>query len=212
MPYKNIQFVKVKMELLEDHRFLYELNETQKGLYLLLLALAGKTNNKIKDDLVFIKGRLNIQSIVHEDLERISEVYTKFRLIDGYWSFDNFDREHNQILSRDIGISQGYPKDIQRIDKNRIEKNRIDTTLFDRFYSKYPRKQGKADGLKAFLKLNPNDELLCSIMNALDLNIKSEAWQKDGGKFIPLPATWIRGRRWEDEITPKEKKFKSLVL
>lgn len=112
------------MELLEDHRFLYELNETQKGLYLMLLALAGKTNNKIKDDLTFIRGRLNLQSIVHKDLEKISEVYKKFKLTDGYWGFENFDKEHNQILSKGIGISQGYPKDSQRIYKNRIEKNR----------------------------------------------------------------------------------------
>jgi hypothetical protein len=30
----------------------------------------------------------------------------------------------------------------------------------------------------------------------------SQQWTKDGGQFIPMPATWLNGRRWEDE-TPK---------
>jgi len=29
---------------------------------------------------------------------------------------------------------------------------------------------------------------------------ETEVWTKEGGKFIPHPATWINGRRWEDEI------------
>ena len=27
----------------------------------------------------------------------------------------------------------------------------------------------------------------------------SEQWLKDEGRYIPHPATWINGRRWEDE-------------
>lgn len=27
----------------------------------------------------------------------------------------------------------------------------------------------------------------------------SSDWQKDGGKYIPYPSTWLNGRRWEDE-------------
>jgi hypothetical protein len=26
-------------------------------------------------------------------------------------------------------------------------------------------------------------------------------WIKDGGKFIPYPATWLNAKRWEDEET-----------
>lgn len=125
MAYKNIHFIKVKMELLEDHRFLFHLNDRQKGLYLMLLALAGKTNNAICDDMTFIMGRLNLKDISRKDLEKISEVYPKFKLIEGFWKFDNFDHEHNQILTRNIpGISQEYAKNTQSVDKNRIEKNR----------------------------------------------------------------------------------------
>jgi DNA replication protein DnaC len=30
----------------------------------------------------------------------------------------------------------------------------------------------------------------------------STEWLKDGGQFIPHPATWLNGRRWEDEAPP----------
>jgi hypothetical protein len=80
--------------------------------------------------------------------------------------------------------------------------------LFEQFYSKYPKKQGKAVALKAFTALAPNDELLGTILSALDVHAKTEQWTKDGGKFIPLPATWLRGMRWEDEIRKTAKWIK----
>ena len=29
----------------------------------------------------------------------------------------------------------------------------------------------------------------------------SEDWLKEGGKYIPYPATWLGARGWEDEMT-----------
>jgi hypothetical protein len=28
----------------------------------------------------------------------------------------------------------------------------------------------------------------------------SEDWLKENGKYIPYPATWLKGCRWEDEV------------
>ena len=36
---------------------------------------------------------------------------------------------------------------------------------------------------------------------ALQVQRQSRDWTKDGGAYIPLPATWIRGQRWLDEET-----------
>ena len=74
------------------------------------------------------------------------------------------------------------------------------TTLFDEFYSKYPKKKGKEQAFKAFVKLAPNDELFRIILSAVDAQSKTDQWKKDGGQFIPMPSTWINGKRWEDEI------------
>ena len=39
------------------------------------------------------------------------------------------------------------------------------------------------------------------MLAALERQRASDQWRKEGGRFIPLPATWINGRRWEDEET-----------
>ena len=71
---------------------------------------------------------------------------------------------------------------------------------FEDFWEMYPRKEAKKDALKAFQKLKPDSALIEKMLAALDQQKKSEAWKKDGGQYIPLPASWIRGERWEDEI------------
>lgn len=49
-----------------------------------------------------------------------------------------------------------------------------------------------------------DDEKLAKVSRDARLTIEramtSEDWQKEGGKFIPYPATWLGARGWEDEI------------
>ncbi len=70
---------------------------------------------------------------------------------------------------------------------------------FDAFWTAYPRKTAKPDAVKAFVKLQPDADLLAAMLNALAEQSKGEQWRKDDGQFIPHPATWINKRRWEDE-------------
>lgn len=69
---------------------------------------------------------------------------------------------------------------------------------FNQFYAAYPKKVAKQDALKAWVKLSPENGLYETIMTALEVSKQSQGWTKDGGQFIPNPATWINGRRWED--------------
>jgi hypothetical protein len=70
---------------------------------------------------------------------------------------------------------------------------------FSAFWTAYPRHEAKKDAQKAWSKLNPSPELVERIIAALTWQREQESWQKDDGQYIPLPATWIRGERWEDE-------------
>lgn len=72
---------------------------------------------------------------------------------------------------------------------------------FDRFWSAYPRKVGKAKAQAAFAKLAPDQELLAHILEAIEKARQSDQWMRDNGQYIPYPATWLNGCRWEDEIT-----------
>jgi hypothetical protein len=68
---------------------------------------------------------------------------------------------------------------------------------FDRFYQAYPRHVAKQGALKSWLKLNPSAELIPVIMAAVE-RYAAEVRDTEP-KFIPHPATWLNGRRWEDE-------------
>jgi|GEM_PF-1239240 hypothetical protein len=71
---------------------------------------------------------------------------------------------------------------------------------FLRFWDAYPRKVAKRAAADAWLKLNPNAELLERILAAVEKQRHSDQWTREGGRFIPNPATWLRGQRWEDDL------------
>lgn len=74
--------------------------------------------------------------------------------------------------------------------------------LFEEFWKLYPRKDGKLAAKKAWKKLGAAVVLLWPKMElALKAKLADTEWAKDGGKFIPHPATWLNGQRWADEGT-----------
>lgn len=77
---------------------------------------------------------------------------------------------------------------------------------FKQFWEAYPRKVGKEKAKTAWKKIKPDDGLLETILAALAKQKKLVDWQKDDGKWIPYPASWLNGKRWQDEITPDNKK------
>lgn len=74
--------------------------------------------------------------------------------------------------------------------------------LFDRFWSKYPKKLKRKDALKAWLKIKLTDDLFEKIMTALGNQMVTHDWMKDEGQFIPYPASWLNAERWMDELSP----------
>lgn len=71
---------------------------------------------------------------------------------------------------------------------------------FDEFWTAYPRKVSKPAARKAFDKVKPDDELLKTMLTAIAKQKLSDQWTKDGGQFIPHPATWLNNQRWLDEL------------
>jgi hypothetical protein len=74
---------------------------------------------------------------------------------------------------------------------------------FDEFWKLYPKKVGKGAAEKIWNKISAPTESLVKIKMALEWQKKSEQWNKDSGQFIPLPATYLNQRRWEDEPQTK---------
>ncbi len=74
------------------------------------------------------------------------------------------------------------------------------------FWTAYPRKKAKGAAWKAW-KRTKDRPSLPDVLSAVERAKASKDWQKDGGEFIPHPATWINARGWEDEpdAAPPEK-------
>jgi hypothetical protein len=73
---------------------------------------------------------------------------------------------------------------------------------FDRFWSAYPCKKAKTKAIQAFARLRVDEALLVRMLAAIAVQAASEDWRKSGGQFVPHAATWLNGKRWEDEVGP----------
>lgn len=88
------------------------------------------------------------------------------------------------------------------IGKERIgEEKKEYSSEFVEFWKAYPRKTGKIDAYNSWKKRNPP---IAKCLSTLEWQIKSDQWVKEGGQYIPLPATWINQGRWED-VPPTHK-------
>ncbi len=67
------------------------------------------------------------------------------------------------------------------------------------FWAVYPRRKNKGDAWKAWRSSRPN---VNEILQALSWQTLSVDWTKDGGQYVPYPASYLRARGWEDEPTP----------
>lgn len=85
-----------------------------------------------------------------------------------------------------------------------IKHNNIYAPDFEVFWSTYPKKVGKGEAYKVWRKIKPSEELQATILTAVERQSKSDQWRKDGGQFVPNPATWLNQGRWDDELPHTE--------
>ena len=83
---------------------------------------------------------------------------------------------------------------------SQIHRKREMQSLFDKFWSAYPRKVAKENAMKAFAKRKPDEQMLGEMLKAVAVQAASDGWHKDGGQFIPHAATWLNAGRWQDEV------------
>lgn len=178
MPYKNIHWIKLLFkDLLADPegRFIEQLNDDQKGLYLMLLLLAGFYQNQIPNDPGIFKRMLNLSQKSAEISQNLAEIFKIFNRTfpekvasSKYIKFKNFNKLHNPIRT-----AEGTPK--SGVEKRRVEEIREEYIT-----------------LKGWNKedLQPNDyarihkgikNLLLKTQGKADLAIAALGWQAKQG-------------------------------
>lgn len=98
-------------------------------------------------------------------------------------------RERSQNVLSGVGITSS-------VDQKKEEER---AAAFAEFWAFYPRRVGRTPAERAWAKLDPDPALRQTMLHALDVQKRSPQWTKDGGQFVPHPATWLNQRRWEDE-------------
>lgn len=105
--------------------------------------------------------------------------------------------------------STGNPTENNKDKKKKERKPPISPegeARFQAFWSMYPRKDAKSRAKEAWAKLERmgevDTELMGAILAAVTVHRRTEQWQREGGRYVPMAATWINQRRWEDEVAP----------
>ncbi len=70
---------------------------------------------------------------------------------------------------------------------------------FEVFWHAYPKRKARKDAEKAWAKLKPSSGLVAVMVAAIEAQRRSPDWIKDGGQFIPYPATWLNRAQWTDQ-------------
>jgi phage replication O-like protein O len=95
-----------------------------------------------------------------------------------------------------------------KTSKENQKKGVVETAeRFERFWNAYPKREGKTAALKAFTKVNPDDEMLDTMLAAISAQTKANAWTRERRQFIPHPATWLNGERWTDEVDARPARY-----
>ncbi len=123
MPYANIHYIKLQIELLNDKRFIFDCDQEQKWLYIGLLLLAGDTKNCTSSDENYLKNRLNIDlspEKVKENVKHLASIFPKMVCKGGYVKFKKFNELHNYLEPKKRK-PEGTPKELQRVMQSIVE-------------------------------------------------------------------------------------------
>lgn len=70
---------------------------------------------------------------------------------------------------------------------------------FAEFWTAYPKKKSRANAEDAWAKRGCA-KLLAAILAKVTEGRISSDWTRDGGKWIPYPASWLNAKGWEDDF------------
>lgn len=189
--------------------------------YRRLLDMYYDTEQRIPLETQSVSRRLRLDS------EVVANVLNEFFLpTETGWQNTRADEEiakyrARSAANRENGKAGGRPKKTQSVSsglpdltqnnlnqeprtKNHIKNgNAALPDGFAEFWAAYPNRKNKKNAERAWSSIKPDAELKSQILRAVEVAMRGDDWRKDGGRFIPHPASWLNGRRWEDEPAPR---------
>ncbi|MDD3394876.1 MAG: hypothetical protein PHG19_09585 [Anaerotignum sp.] len=116
---------------------------------------------------------------------------------------NNEEQEETKGETYSVEREREKEKDMVEMDlEEPKEKAPTDQERFNQFWKLYPNKKAKAAALRRWKAMRISQETFLAIMDGLQRALASQEWAKEGGTYIPHPATWLNGGCWEDEYKP----------
>jgi hypothetical protein len=108
------------------------------------------------------------------------------------------DKQFFSVVSGDSSVlasgKRGATPEAEAEERQRRDRQARD---FETFYAAYPKKRNRAEAVKAFAKVDvPVEKLLAAIKS----ESSSADWQKEGGRYIPYPASWLNAEGWANVV------------
>jgi len=185
---RSVIWIKVYRKILDDYEW-SNLSSDNKATLIELWLLASENNGKIKnlDEICFRLRR--DKPFIARQLKQLSNFIIQVG--------NESETERKQLVSLEESKSKRESKSrVEVIQHGQVEVITKSENDFLEFWNLYPKKKKKKEALNAWLKVSPPIQ---PVLNAIGWQKQQQDWIKEDGKFIPHPATYINGHRWEDE-------------
>lgn len=151
-------------------------------------------------------------SSVQKEIQKVKNPQFREFLLDERHCVDTVSTLSDTVSSAPVTVTDTVTNTVTDINlgkvnsdkevKKRVRKKYEDTPEFEAFWNAYPKvkQKSKQEAREAFEKV---DVPLQILLDALEIQKKSNDWTKEGGQYIPYPAKWLNKRRWEDSMDAK---------
>lgn len=167
-----------------------------------LVSFLNANRDRINDEIVL--GNAKLKNFV-----TLSNVTNRYEVTHGNETDIDIDRDRDiEIDNRDIP-PYSPPTGGENAEKKTtgtLNGKTVDTqgttveTQFERFWKVYPKHKGKEAARKAFARVYEKKGVSVETLIAAVEKQKTWAdWQKENGKYIKNPSTWLNQGCWEDE-------------
>jgi hypothetical protein len=119
---------------------------------------------------------------------------------------------HKPVINqlKKLNLLEGYMKGFETLmdkdkdkDKGKDKRGIAKGDWFgELFWPAWPNKKSQGKARQAWIKINPDEQLLAKILAKIEQAKTSVEWRPDNGSgksFIPKPSTWLDDKGWEDE-------------
>lgn len=196
------RFAPLTEELGNDSRFLLELTDFQKLLFILVIYTTHMTHHKAPSKPVYYQKRYGLKapaSAIKKGLRRVLEVFkdaVRIQLEDGK---ETLSMVNSTTYKHQIRLEAEADKETEP-DTRKTKVKNVENGLFFDFWKLYPRCLAFKKSQGVFEKLKVTPAMWEDMKKVIVKSKGSPQWRKEEGKYIPASYKWLEEERWRDSV------------